>query len=493
MLFLRRSAKTIEIGKKMNFNQPMKVRLAYKLFGAFSMIMVIVVGTMLLSRHLFFINFKNYIHQMEQEELERLIPTLQAHYRTHASWDGLNTDPGYWGYLMRTGPDHAGPHLPSDDHRRPPAPPFSPPDKPPHGPPGLVLLDADNRQVIGKTPPDGDRQLLNILVDGHIVGRLGLEQRDHFPSGPPAVLIELQNKQTIILGSVMVTLAALITIFFSRHLLRPIKRLAQGTQQLADRDFTTRIQHSTSDELGQLADNFNTMAQTLETYEKIRRQWLTDISHELRTPLAVLRAEIEALQDGVRDATPENLSSLHAEILRINRLVEDLHLLALADSDRLKMAMTPLKPAGLLEKVAQSFETRYARRQISIAFLLDKIQQVRIKGDEDRLEQVFANILENGCKYIHSKGVLKLVGDSDDRFLTIEFHDSGPGVPEGALPHLFDRLYRVENSRSRETGGSGLGLSISRQIVEQHKGTIQAEHSPTGGLCIKIRLPLGNV
>jgi two-component system sensor histidine kinase BaeS len=265
--------------------------------------------------------------------------------------------------------------------------------------------------------------------------------------------------------------------------------LTRGTRELAERHFEARITPSTRDELGQLAANFNRMAETLENYETMRRQWLTDISHELRTPLAVLRGELEALEDGVRPATRENLASLHAEILRLGKLVEDLHLLSLADSDRLTFHHQQVAPADILETVATSQGPRFERIGLAVEMGLEAIEGIRIEADADRLAQVFTNICDNVCKYVPSPGRLKISGTLAGPFLKLFFEDSGPGVPPAALPRLFDRLYRVDPSRSRDSGGSGLGLSICRQIVEHHGGRIWAEKSSLGGLAIGIELP----
>jgi two-component system sensor histidine kinase BaeS len=332
-------------------------------------------------------------------------------------------------------------------------------ERPHNGPPGVLLSDNQDRPIVGSSGPEDQRRLVDIEVDGQIVGWLGLQHREPLGTGPPAALLKRQARHFYFLGGVVIALTALIAFLFSRRLLNPIQRLARGTGELANRNFKIRITPTTRDELGQLADNFNAMAQTLENYERMRRQWLTDISHELRTPLAVLRGEIEALQDGIRDPSPRNLASLHAEILRIGKIVEN-------------------------------YQARFARRRIDIDLMLSGMERVRIKGDAYRLGQVFTNILENACKYMSSPGTLKISCQTDDRFLNLYFEDTGPGVPENALPQLFDRLFRVESSRSRDSGGSGLGLSICRQIIENHDGKIWADSSTLGGLCIGISLPL---
>lgn len=496
MGFCGRHRKSIEFPHKMFLKGIMRFKLAYKLFGAFFLILAIVVGAVLFARYLFFLNFHDYIRQVEIEKLRSLVPALQAEYRDNRGWEGLRSDLSHWqrvigvlSGIMRDTPGDVG-----QDHGRgiAAAPQLASPLRvlPRGGPPGVLLLD-DRRQPIIGIPGDADRQqLVAIEVDGQTVGWLGLEKHTPFKSGGSTAWLESQARQLYLLAGVVILLTVLIAFFLSRHLLRPVQRLTRGTRDLANRDFSVRIAPTTGDELGQLAENFNTMARTLDQYETMRRQWLADISHELRTPLAILRGEIEALQDGVRPPNPDNLGSLHAEILRIGKLVDDLHLLSLAESDMLHLNPRPISPAALLQSAAESHRSHLAQRRIELELRLDEIQAARIRADGDRLEQVFANLLENAAKYIQPPGILRITGRSDHDGLILTFEDSGPGVPAEALPRLFDRLYRVENSRNRSTGGSGLGLSICKHIVESHGGRIWAETGAMGGLYIAIRLPL---
>ncbi len=497
MGFCARRRKAIEFPRKMFLKEPMRIKLAYKLFGAFFLILAIVVGAVLFARHLFFLNFHNYIRQVEIEKLRSLVPALQTEYRANHGWEGLRSDLAHWqrvigvlSDLMKATPGQVDPEpAPVNEEA---APQQASPLKvlPRGGPPGVLLMDDRRRPIIG-IPGDEDRQqLVAIEVDGQIVGWLGLEKHTPFKSGAPPDWLESQARQLYLLAGTVILLTALIAFFLSRHLLGPVQRLARGTRDLANRDFSVRIAPTTADELGQLAENFNTMAQTLDQYESMRRQWLTDISHELRTPLAILRGEIEALQDGVRPPTPDNLASLHAEILRIGKLVDDLHLLSLAESDMLHLNPRPISPASVLQGAAENHRPHLAQGRIKLELGLEEVLALRIKADADRLEQVFANLMENAGKYIQPPGILRITGRAGTDGLTLRFEDSGPGVPAEALPRLFDRLYRVENSRNRVSGGSGLGLSICKHIVESHGGRIWAEASALGGLCIAIRLPL---
>jgi len=222
----------------------------------------------------------------------------------------------------------------------------------------------------------------------------------------------------------------------------------------------------------------------------MRQQWISDISHELRTPLSVLRGELEALQDGVREMNRATLDSLHAEVLHVGKIVNDLHELSLADTGSLLFVNKPIDPLQVLTNTLESFRTRFERRSIEVQADPAPGEPRRILADPDRLTQLFSNLLENTLRYVNAPGTLKISHHCTAKRLTLTFEDSGPGVPEESLPHLFDRLYRVDKSRSRSRGGSGLGLSICKSIVENLGGDIRAANAPSGGLRLEIVLPL---
>lgn len=196
------------------------------------------------------------------------------------------------------------------------------------------------------------------------------------------------------------------------------------------------------------------------------------------------------MQDGVRQPGEATLRSLHTEVLRLTKLVEDLHLLSLADCRNLRVEKAPVKPFDLLKEIVDQFRTRLEQKRIGVQLALGTDEPVILEGDADRLVQLFSNLIENSLRYTDSAGLLRIYARHTEDRLTICFEDSAPGVPEEALDRLFERLYRVDKSRSRELGGSGLGLAICKQIVEIHGGTIGAYDAPSGGLLIRIDMPL---
>jgi two-component system sensor histidine kinase BaeS len=293
-----------------------------------------------------------------------------------------------------------------------------------------------------------------------------------------------------LIGGVILLVAAIVAVVLSKHLLAPIRKLTAGTQALKSRQFDTRLEVESTDELGQLAADFNAMAQTLEEYERLRQQWISDIAHELRTPLSILSGEVEALQDGVREVNRDTLDSLRSEARHLSKIVNDLHELSLADAGVLSIKNEPLDPAPVLNATLGHFQPRFTVNQITVENRVGNESPTTVIGDADRLQQLFSNVLENTLRYTDSPGTLKIWQERTTDRLTLFFEDSGPGVPEAALAHLFDRLYRVDRSRSRTQGGSGLGLSICKSIVNALGGEIRAANAVSGGLRIEIALPL---
>ena len=267
------------------------------------------------------------------------------------------------------------------------------------------------------------------------------------------------------------------------------RAVAAGARRLAAGAFSTRIDTGRRDELGDLVRDFNTLAASLETAEQARRLWVADTSHELRTPLAVLRAQIEALQDGIHQASAQSLGRLHDEVLRMTRLVDDLHELARADSHALGLRLELVRPQDILAEVVSRLEPRGAARGLRVECESAEGTGAAALADPDRLRQVFGNLMENAIRYTDPGGTIRVREGRAPGTVLLVVEDSAPGVPDSKLPRLFERFFRVDSSRSRGSGGSGLGLAICRAIVEAHDGTISAAASPLGGLAVTVALP----
>jgi two-component system sensor histidine kinase BaeS len=454
--------------------------------------------------------FLRYLNGMDRARLERLSQKLEPAYAEHGGWEFLREDPISWidSVLQPEIPDGVSEQQGRDRDSAPPPPPlpeyrprwegigpFPPP--PPgerfggHGP-HFVILD-ENRKPIFGGPPGESVSLRPIVHNGTIIGYVGLRIPPKHLLDPPQLQFLREQKSILIAAGLGLTIAvALFAVPLAKRLLRPIKALAAATQEIASGKDSVRVPVSSSDELGQLARAFNGMAATLEQNKKARRQWVADISHELRTPLAIVIGEIEALLEGVRKSTPEAVRSLHAEALRLHRLVEDLYQLALSDVGSLNYYKEVFDPVDVLEDALDTLLEQFAAKGITVKRDFSEDLGKMVLADWQRLRQLFINLLDNSLKYTDPGGALAARLSCDGGRIILELADSAPGVADEHLERLFERLYRVEGSRSRATGGAGLGLAICKSIVEAHGGTISAHPSSLGGILIRVTLPLAS-
>jgi len=350
------------------------------------------------------------------------------------------------------------------------------------------LFDRSQRPVMGRASTTRDHVLKPVTVDGQVVGWLGLRIPEQLSDPLQLDFLYSQTKALYLIGGAILVLAALLAFILARQLLLPVRQLAQGAHALTSRHFDTRIEVRSNDELGQLSRDFNHMADTLERYERLRRQWITDLSHELRTPLSALLAEIDAVLDGVRDMRRETLESIQTEVLHMAKLVADLHALSLLESDTLALTRVEVDLLNVAREILTTFGLRFFQAGITVENDFQTEGRLMVIGDSTRLAQVFTNLLENSLKYTDSPGKLRISHNVTGKEVRLLFDDSAPAVGPAELPYIFERLYRTDHSRS--TSGSGLGLAISKAIIEATGGTIEACASPLGGLRIEIILPL---
>lgn len=291
-------------------------------------------------------------------------------------------------------------------------------------------------------------------------------------------------------GLVAAGLVAILGAVFgwrmSRRLSEPLRRLTQAVKEMhADHD-TAAQTRATGDELAELALAFDSLQASLQQQELSRQQMTADIAHELRTPLAALRAQIEAIQDGVYELTPDRLSSCHKEVIRLTNLITDVENLArLEGGSTLELTKTDL--VSLVRETLDGYAG--AAEQAGLKLNLDALP-VAAMVDADRLKQVLLNLLSNAVKYTPPGGEVTVRVRSDGECALISVQDSGKGIPDADLPYIFDRFYRGEKSRSRRTGGAGLGLAIAKAIVEAHGGSLTVRNTPNEGAEFTVRIRL---
>lgn len=429
-----------------------------------------------------FDNFAQYAANVELERLDELVDHLAAQYRVHHDWSFVPTDATQRkSWLRDTLATHAGnrPFSPSLGYR-------------------LGLLDENRRYLAGALAnriiivvASIDRRERNLLVDGRVIGHLVVAKPQN-PDDDLAVAFLVQQQHNLVIVMILgVLLSALAAALLAAHFGKPIRQLAQGARRLGKAQFDTRLQIRRSDELGELALTFNQLATTLENSERSRQQWMADTSHELRTPLSVLRAQMESLQDGIRTATPENVALMLRQVLSLTKLVDELSELARSDVGPLQYAMQSVVVWPIAEELFAGFADKLAQAELT-ATIGPPPARSNVHGDPERIRQVLTNLLENCVRYSDAGGRLELRGAVDGPSLRITLDDSAPAVPEAALARLGERFFRVEASRSRQSGGSGLGLALCKQMLEAHGGQLEFSASPLGGLRAIVILPLEN-
>lgn len=284
--------------------------------------------------------------------------------------------------------------------------------------------------------------------------------------------------RSVYLGAfVALVIAAIAALLLARYLSQPMRRLETAAGQLADGDLTHRVHVAGPAEVAALGDAFNSMADSLEEAEVLRRRLVADVAHELRNPLAAARAQAEGMAEGVLATDSARLESLVEDLLHLSVLVDDLQELAIADAGKMHYEMASFDLAGLARREAERASAT-APEEVALSFDAPN-DELLVFGDERRLSQVLRNLLSNAVRHTTSGSVTVAVAQSD-KSVEVCVTDTGEGIPPDDLPHIFERFYRADSARASHTGGAGLGLAISSTIVKDHGGEMFAT-SPSGG------------
>ena len=392
----------------------------------------------------------------------------------------------------------------------------------------IVLLDEDGRPVADTSGNFESGKMrksdfMPVVVDGKKVGSVyietdrGRDGRDRFrkwgflrPSGfgagkggPSSVnmnafdeplwsrFAEVTHRSLLWAGAAAGAAGLLLVSFTSRRMLRSVSTLTSAARRMGRGDLSQRVPEEGRDEIGELARTFNTMADGLESAERQRRNMVADAAHELRTPLSNIRGYVEAVRDGVLEPDPETLGTIHQQVLYLNDLVDDLRLLAETEAGDFGLNR---EPGSLVEVVRVSVEGVRARAEAKgVALVIDlPPESPSLEFDWTRVSQVVGNLLDNAIRHTPAGGKVTVSADVGPAVATVSVADTGEGVPPEAVPHIFERFYRVDPSRSRSTGGAGLGLTIAKQLVEAHGGSIQVQSAVGEGTTITFDLPLSD-
>jgi signal transduction histidine kinase len=356
---------------------------------------------------------------------------------------------------------------------------------------GQIVANTEGPSL-GTVPRGALDDAVPIELNGELVGYLlpALRNPPAWPLDAAQTAFLARVRTTLWIGAAAALGVALIVGGFLFHsITAPLRELTTASEAIAQGDLSARADVRGQDEVAQLADAFNSMAGSLARMEEARRNQTADIAHELRTPLTVLQGTLEAMLDGVYPTDQENLRAALIQTRTLSRLIEDLRILAVADAGKLHLEKERVDLGSFLKGVVEAYQPQAKEEGIALA-LETPTGLLPILADRDRLAQVMGNLLSNSLQYVPEGGYIKVEAYRREKGVLVAVKDDGPGVLADDLPRLFERFWRADPARRRATGGSGLGLSIARTIVEAHGGRIWAEETAGGGLTVRFSLPV---
>ncbi|MBN1367021.1 MAG: HAMP domain-containing protein [Dehalococcoidales bacterium] len=439
--------------------------LRFRLLIAFVAIILVTIGTVY-----FFVSQKasGQIRELEQIRKQILISRVEAvlsrYYFTVGSWDGIQP------LLQKLGELDSERIILADIN-------------------GVVIVDSEGKLEGQKYETDALANPVRLPGTQIILGVFWA-----LPAGndlASTLGLAVAINRFLLWGALLAAgIALIITFFLARHITAPVRALTKAAQRLGQGDLSQRVEYQGKDELGKLTNTFNSMAGELERTEKLRRNMVADSAHELRTPISNIRGYLEAIRDGVVKPEPNTMDILYEETMQLSNLIDDLQDLTLADSGELKLDLQPEDIAEVI-KHAVAMQAHIETRGLSILTEIpDNLPPVNI--DKRRIGQVLRNLIDNAVKHTGSGGTIRVTVELLEDGIKISISDTGEGIPKADLPNIFERYYRVDPSRNRATGGSGLGLTIARRLVEAHGGTIEAQSELGKGSRFTFIIPGNN-
>lgn len=430
--------------------------------------------------------FLDYTSQQSVQRLEILRSALAKIYREDGSFTPLELNPSRWldlkGIIFAES-DSLFDGVPGPQEAQPPQAYYR------EFVSSISLHDVDKQLLVGVIKPNQTLDWVPLTDANKIVGFISFVKPTVVSRQQDQNFIQHQFKVFSIISLFVLVIATVVATLLSRRISRPLTNLVQKAHALAAGDYSQIMPVTSRDEIGQLCTSFNQLSEALAANQASRALWVADISHEMRTPLSVLKVQIEAMQDGIRPADPENLALLYDKTLGLSNLIDDLFELSLSDVGALTYHKQPLAIAPLVKTCVEHFQVKAQTTGLTLNDNIDATLNYSVMADSNRIQQLLSNLLENSIRYTHAGGVIDIGISASDSHIHITLDDSAPGVAPDQQERIFERLYRLENSRSRETGGAGLGLAICKNIVSAHQGKITAGTSPLGGLHIRIELP----
>jgi two-component system sensor histidine kinase BaeS len=349
----------------------------------------------------------------------------------------------------------------------------------------LSLYDAKRQFVVGE-PTQEQISYRPILVNNQVVGYLGLKPVLNQDDAISINFFSKQKRYLLLVYGLSFFASLIASLLLATYFKKPIQRLLNGTRELTKGNYQHQVKVNRNDELGDLSNELNQLAVILDQHETSRRQWVADTSHELKTPLAVLQAQIEAMQDGIRKPTPEHFASMLRQVNSLKKLTQDLADLAQAEAQQLQCYFAEMNPWDAVLQEIENFKPKFEQAGLSVTA---EGQGAVLQLDIDRFKQIMVNLLGNSIRYTETGGAVHVHTEQDAAQWTVYVDDSPFGLTDEQLSCLGERFYRVDDSRTRATGGTGLGLALSVKMAKAMGGELSFEHSPLGGLRCKLTFP----
>lgn len=332
---------------------------------------------------------------------------------------------------------------------------------------------------------------------GDFIMKHGMMHHRLFLPPPPMGRYEMDflasvHNSLIWVGALIIIAGLAVSVMLARSITVPLRRLNEAVRAVQAGHFGGIVPVTTKDEVGRLTTAFNEMNQALATDSERRRRFLADVAHELRTPLTVIQGNIEGMRDGIIDANREELQSLYEETQHLSRLIHDLRDLSLAEAGQLTLEKTPMDFNAFLSQSVDAMRPLTEKKHLSLTLRLHPVGDVC--ADPSRLYQILSNLLSNAIRYTPEGGSITVSSaqkeEDEKKWAVFSVSDTGIGMSADDLPHIFEHFYRADPSRNRKTGGSGIGLSIVRELAELHGGYVTAESTPGKGSTFHVYLPL---
>ena len=464
--------------------------LSFRLLSAFTLVIIVILVSV------FFLVYRTtrgeiaqYEDRIENLQDNRIQSQLYNYYSITGSWDNVQSFVVQWGNLY-------GRRILLTDNN------------------GVILADSDlsllgsnytNNSIkdqVADLPIPKPSQLADIffgssgqspmpMMGTNIIGNLHTVHGELPGITMTALQITYQSigQFFIRVGLVAIGIAIVLAYLLSRRILSPVKALMTAARQFGKGDFSHRVKYKGKGEMGELASSFNSMAENLEKNEQMRRNMVADVAHELRTPISNLKGYLEAISDGVVKPDEAIIQSLNEEAGSLTRLVTDLQELTLADAGKLKITRQPEDISHIIKETVSAIQGKALSKELRVTTELpDELPLVEIDGL--RIRQVLNNLLNNAVAHTSKGGSITINGKQQDKKILISVTDTGEGIPPEDLPMIFERFYRVDKSRTRATGGSGLGLTIAKRLVEAHGGTIGVTSQVGKGSTFTFSMPI---